>query len=90
MEDIIKMSIGPIVAIMINYFGFYISNLKRITEMETKITMQKEDIKTLQTKLDRIDSKIEQKIDQIRMELKNDIKQLSSDIKSYIELIIKK
>ena len=90
MEDIIKMTIGPIVAIMINYFGFYTNNLKRITEMETKIAMQKEDIKALQTKLDRIDSKIEQKIDQIRMELKNDIKQLSSDIKSYIELIIKK
>ena len=85
-----KLSVGPVVAIMINYFGFYSNNLKRITEMETKIAMQKEEIKTLQTKLDRIDGKIEQKIDQIRTELKNDIKQLSLDIKSYIELIVKK
>ncbi len=90
MEDVIKLILGPVVAVVISYFGFHNTNLKRITQMETKIAVQKDEIKNLQDKLDRIDSKIEQKIDQIRNELKSDIKQLSSDIKSYIELIITK
>lgn len=90
MEDIIKIGLGPVIAILINYFAFYTNNLKRITEMETRIQIQKEEIKNLQSKLDRMDNKIEQKIEQIRSELRSDIKQLSIDIKSYIELIVNK
>ena len=90
MEDILKYTIGPLFIIVVNYFVFQNTNIKRLAEMETTLKTQDSEIKSLQSRLDKTDTKIEQKIDQIRNELKNDIKQLSNDIKSYIELIVKK